>query len=301
MSAEDPEREELRALIGALRMEARRRADLGQGSVPRPKRGSAAPAQAAAPRTAAPPPPAEARALQAPPPPAPAPEVAVTPAPPRGQQVPSAPAAEEPATAKIARSAPDLATLAARVGECTACELCRTRRQTVFADGEPGARVMFVGEAPGAEEDRTGTPFVGRAGQLLTDIVTKGMGLERREVYIANVLKCRPPDNRDPSPAEKRLCTPFLERQIDLVDPAVIVPLGRHAAAHLLGQDLSMGRMRGRVHEARGRKLVPTYHPAYLLRTPTAKKDTWADIQLAMRELGLQIPAAGPKKDPPQG
>jgi DNA polymerase len=152
---------------------------------------------------------------------------------------------------------------------------------------------MFVGEAPGQTEDERGVPFVGAAGQLLTDIVQKGMGLSRSEVYIANVLKCRPPGNRAPEPEEKELCTPFLDRQIELVDPEVIVTLGVHAAQHLLRSPLSIGRLRGRVHAWNGRKVVPTYHPAYLLRTPSAKKECWQDIQLAMRELGIAPPARG--------
>jgi DNA polymerase len=160
---------------------------------------------------------------------------------------------------------------------------------------------MFVGEAPGADEDAQGVPFVGRAGRLLTDIITKGMGIERREVVIANVLKCRPPENRDPTPEEKRTCTPWLDRQIELCDPKVLIPLGRHAAMHLLGVEESMGRMRGRVHEVRGRKLVATYHPAYLLRSPGQKKECWSDIQLAMRELGLAPPARGAADAKPEG
>ena len=168
---------------------------------------------------------------------------------------------------------------------CTACELCQTRKQTVFADGDGSAGVMFVGEAPGADEDDQGVPFVGRAGQHLTDIVVKGMKLDRQDVYIANVLKCRPPGNRDPRPGEKELCTPWLERQIELVAPRVIVTLGRHASMHLLKTEASMGRMRGRVHSVGGRQVVPTYHPAFLLRSPHMKKDCWQDIQQAMRLL----------------
>ncbi|MDP6409597.1 MAG: uracil-DNA glycosylase [Planctomycetota bacterium] len=168
---------------------------------------------------------------------------------------------------------------------CQACGLCETRTQTVFMDGPARARVMFVGEAPGADEDRLGVPFVGRAGQLLTDIITKGMGLERSAVAIANVLKCRPPSNRDPSRWEKELCTPWLERQIELVAPEVLIPLGRHASGHLLTSDASMGAMRGRVHELGGRRVVPTFHPAYLLRSPSRKRECWQDIQRAMAEL----------------
>ncbi len=201
-----------------------------------------------------------------------------------------APTEELPAVAENRARAAACATLGelrARVAACTACGLERTRTQTVFADGSEHARVLFIGEAPGQTEDERGVPFVGAAGQLLTDIIQKGMKLARTEVYIANVLKCRPPDNRDPSPEEKALCTPFLDRQIELVNPEVIVTLGLHATQHLLRSPLSIGRLRGKVHAWNGRKVVPTYHPSYLLRTPSAKKDCWQDIQLAMRELGL--------------
>lgn len=174
------------------------------------------------------------------------------------------------------------------VSRCEACSLCQTRTQTVFMDGAASRGVMFVGEAPGADEDRTGVPFVGRSGQLLTDIITKGMGIPRPEVAIANVLKCRPPENRDPTPAEKTICTPWLDRQIALVDPRVIIPLGRHAANHLLGTvDATMGALRQKIHDKGGRKIVPTFHPSYLLRSPGEKKECWKDIQLAMGILGL--------------
>lgn len=200
-----------------------------------------------------------------------------------------------PPTREWAAQAADLPALAERVAGCRACGLCETRQKTVFADGNPRARVMFVGEAPGADEDRSGTPFVGVAGQLLSKIIAGGMGLDReRDTYIANVLKCRPPGNRDPQPGEKQACTPYLERQIQLVDPVVVIPLGRHAAQHLLGVELPMGKLRGRVHRptagpCAGRVVVPTYHPSYLLRSPSMKKPTWEDIQLAMGELGLPV------------
>jgi DNA polymerase len=193
--------------------------------------------------------------------------------------------------ARQARAARDLAELERGVAQCQACTLCRTRQNTVFMDGHGARRVLFVGEAPGAEEDRRGLPFVGRAGELLTDIITKGMGLARDEVYIANVLKCRPPDNRDPTTEEKATCTPWLDRQIELTDPAVIIPLGRHAAMHVLGVTASMGAMRGRVHERGGRKIVATFHPAYLLRNPADKKECWKDIQVAMGLIGIAPPA----------
>ena len=186
----------------------------------------------------------------------------------------------------------DLTALRSAVAACTACGLCSTRTQTVFADGTGRIRVMFIGEAPGETEDLQGVPFVGKAGVLLTDIITKGMGLSRSDVYIANVLKCRPPGNRDPSELEKQTCTPWLDRQIELLDPLVLVPLGRHASNHVLGLEgpaaLSMGALRGRVHVRNGRQIVPTFHPAYLLRSPGEKKECWKDIQLAMAILGLK-------------
>lgn len=191
----------------------------------------------------------------------------------------------------LAQACPDLASLAQAVSRCTACDLCKTRTQTVFSDGTGRVPAMFIGEAPGENEDRQGVPFVGRAGALLTDIITKGMGLAREDITIANVLKCRPPENRDPTEAEKVMCTPWLDRQIELVNPRVIIPLGRHAAMHVLGLEASMGALRARVHDRGGRKVVPTYHPAFLLRSPDKKKECWQDIQLAMRELGLAAPA----------
>jgi DNA polymerase len=197
-----------------------------------------------------------------------------------------------------AQACADLQSLRTAVAGCTECGLCRTRTQTVFADGSPKLRLMFVGEAPGESEDLQGVPFVGKAGQLLTDIIAKGMRVARAEVYIANVLKCRPPENRDPTEAEKKMCTPWLDRQIELVDPAVIVALGRHAANHLLGLEgpraLSMGALRGSVHERNGRRIVATFHPAYLLRSPGEKKECWKDIQVAMALAGLAVPERKP-------
>ncbi len=189
-----------------------------------------------------------------------------------------------------AGSAADLDELRRGVAQCRACSLCETRTQTVFQDGEGASGVMFIGEAPGADEDRTGVPFVGRAGQLLTDIITKGMGLPRRDVWIANVLKCRPPDNREPTPVEKATCTPWLDRQVQILAPKILIPLGRHAAMHVLGFNAPMSAMRGRVHEVLGRPVVPTFHPAYLLRSPGEKKECWKDIQLAMQTAGLSAP-----------
>ncbi len=151
---------------------------------------------------------------------------------------------------------------------------------------------MFVGEGPGADEDAQGLPFVGRAGQLLNNMIA-AMGLKREDVYIANVVKCRPPGNRTPEPEEANTCSPFLFRQIDVVRPQVLVALGATAATYLLGQRQPLAGLRGRVHAFRGSQLIVTYHPAYLLRDPRQKKEAWADLQIAMRELGLQPPSRG--------
>ena len=173
------------------------------------------------------------------------------------------------------------------IGDCTRCALHKGRNKLVFGDGDPNARLMFVGEGPGADEDAQGLPFVGRAGQLLNNMIA-AMGLKREEVYIANVVKCRPPQNRTPEPEEANTCSPFLFRQIDVVRPEVIVALGATAATYLLGQRQPLAGLRGRVHAFRGSKLIVTYHPAFLLRDPRQKKEAWADLQIAMRELGLK-------------
>lgn len=179
--------------------------------------------------------------------------------------------------------------LAATVSACTKCDLCKTRTQTVFADGNGSAGLVFVGEAPGENEDKQGVPFVGRAGELLTDIIVKGMKLRREDVYICNVLKCRPPGNRDPLPEEKEKCEPYLKRQLELVKPKVICALGGHAAKTLLKTEESTGRLRGRWHSYQGIPLRVTYHPAYLLRSPGEKRKTWEDVQEIMKVLNGEI------------
>ena len=179
-------------------------------------------------------------------------------------------------------AAMDWAELAAAVRECTQCGLCATRTQTVFGTGDLRARLMVIGEAPGAEEDRQGQPFVGRAGQLLNSML-KAAGFERPQVYIANVLKCRPPNNRDPATDETEHCLPYLRRQIELVGPAVILCVGRIAAQRLLERDDPLARLRGQVHRLGGTPVVVTYHPAYLLRSPTEKRKSWEDLKLAMK------------------
>jgi DNA polymerase len=175
------------------------------------------------------------------------------------------------------------------VRNCVKCPLCQTRTQTVFADGSPNADLVFVGEAPGFYEDQKGIPFVGKAGQLLTDIIVKGMKIRREDVYICNVIKCRPPDNRDPTPEEKRQCEPYLVQQLKLVKPKVICALGGHAAKTLLKTDESTGKLRGRWHFYEGVPLRVTYHPAYLLRNPADKKRTWEDIQEVMKVLNGDV------------
>ncbi len=175
------------------------------------------------------------------------------------------------------------------IGDCTRCALHKARHTIVFADGSPAARLMFVGEGPGADEDAQGLPFVGRAGQLLNNMIT-AMGLKREECYIANVVKCRPPGNRTPEPEEANTCSPFLFRQIDVVRPQVLVALGATAATYLLGARQPLAGLRGRVHAFRGMSLIVTYHPAFLLRDPRQKKEAWADLQIAMKELGLKAP-----------
>jgi DNA polymerase len=178
------------------------------------------------------------------------------------------------------------------IGDCTRCALHAGRNKLVFGDGDPNARLMFVGEGPGADEDMQGLPFVGKAGQLLNNMIA-AMGLQREQVYIANVVKCRPPSNRVPEPEEGATCTPFLFRQIDVIRPEVLVALGATAATWLLGARQPLAGLRGRIHNVRGTKLIVTYHPAFLLRDPRQKKEAWADLQIAMRELGLKAPARG--------
>jgi DNA polymerase len=182
---------------------------------------------------------------------------------------------------------PFLALAAVRedIGDCTRCKLHRLgRKQIVFGVGNPNADLMFVGEAPGGDEDIQGIPFVGRAGQLLTKII-EAIGLTRDDVYIANVIKCRPPQNRNPEPDEVETCEPFLFRQIDIIKPTVIVALGTFAARTLLRTLDPISRLRGRVYDYRGAKLIPTFHPAYLLRNPASKREVWEDMKLAKRLL----------------
>ena len=177
------------------------------------------------------------------------------------------------------------------LGDCTRCRLHQQgRKQIVFGVGNPRADLMFIGEAPGADEDQQGEPFVGRAGQLLNNMI-KAMGLGREDVYIANIIKCRPPGNRTPERDECETCSPFLMRQIAVVKPKVIVALGAVAAKTLLAINAPMSELRGHWYDFRGTKLAVTYHPAFLLRDPRQKKETWKDLQMVMKDLGLPVPA----------
>lgn len=180
------------------------------------------------------------------------------------------------------------------VAGCTLCaELAKTRTQTVFGVGSPTARIAFFGEAPGADEDRQGEPFVGRAGKLLTQII-EACSFQREDVYILNTLKCRPPGNRNPTTEENENCRPYFERQLEIVQPEYIVCLGRFAINNLLETVAPIGKLRGKFHPYRGSKVVVTYHPAYLLRNPSAKKDVWEDMKMMLSDMGIPIPK--PKK-----
>lgn len=179
-----------------------------------------------------------------------------------------------------------LAELEAELAGCTRCPLHQKRNSIVFGVGDPQARLVFVGEGPGADEDRLGEPFVGAAGQLL-DRIIGAIGLDRQKVYICNIVKCRPPRNRTPLPPERATCGPFLERQLAIVQPEVIVALGRTAANDLLDNEISMGRLRGRFYPRGDALVMPTFHPAYLLRTPEAKRAVWEDMKKVRDRLGL--------------
>jgi DNA polymerase len=200
-------------------------------------------------------------------------------------------AAEAPARAPAGVEEPDarLRVVRADIGDCTRCKLHAGRTQIVFGVGNPEARLMFVGEGPGADEDEQGEPFVGRAGQLLTQII-QAMGFTREQVYIANVVKCRPPGNRNPEPDEIARCSPFLHAQIAAIDPQVIVALGKFAAQTLLQTETPISRLRGQFHNLGGREVMPTFHPSYLLRNPAAKREVWDDMKLVMRRLAETSP-----------
>ncbi len=194
-----------------------------------------------------------------------------------------------PAIAPAARAAA-LEAIRQEIGDCTRCQLAfEGRNKIVFGDGDPNAELLFVGEGPGADEDMQGVPFVGRAGQLLNNMIA-AMGLDRKRVYIANIVKCRPPKNRVPEPPEANICTQFLFQQIGVVRPKLIVALGSTAATYLLGSKAALSVLRGKMHDCMGTRLIVTYHPAYLLRDPRQKAETWKDLQLAMKYLNLTPP-----------
>jgi DNA polymerase len=269
----DADRDELRRLVRRARMLVAAEREGGVVDLP----GTPAPPEAAA----APAPPAPAM-----PPPA-TPAVAA----PRARAVP-APAPQEADFAPRVRT-PDLPAdvlapfgdLPTEVAACERCALCRTRTRTVFGEGRPSSRLVFCGEAPGFEEDRSGRPFVGRAGELLTDMIEKGLKVRREDVFILNAIKCRPPENRTPAPDEIAACRPFLERQLATIAPRIIVALGNPACRALLGNVPGIMTIRGKVFEGFGARIVPTFHPAYVLRNPDAKRDVWNDLKLVMRLL----------------
>jgi DNA polymerase len=207
---------------------------------------------------------------------------------------PSAPKAPRPAGPPVLTpegvTLPDLEGVRGWIGECQRCRLAGGRKTIVFGQGDPPADLLFVGEAPGADEDEQGLAFVGRAGQLLTDIIEKGLKIPRKDVFIANVLKCRPPQNRNPEPDEILACQPFLEKQIALIQPKVLVGLGKFSAQWLFKSMEPISRLRGRVGDYNGIKVVPTFHPAYLLRNPGAKKDVWEDMKVVRRLLAEDQP-----------
>ncbi len=246
-------------------------------------------------RQDAPVPPSERKAPSVRRSPVPAPPTSIQPPQPSVPRVASAnilPVVERPsANPDCASRGEQLRALAENVAQCSLCdELAASRTQTVFGSGNPCAELTFIGEGPGAEEDLRGEPFVGRSGKLLTDMIEKGMGIPRSSVYICNIVRCRPPANRNPTELEARACRPFLEATLDVVQPRFICCLGSIAANNLLGVSMPIGRLRGEVHEYRGAQVVCTYHPAYLLRSPAAKKDAWQDLQLLMRIMRLELP-----------
>jgi DNA polymerase len=187
-----------------------------------------------------------------------------------------------------------LENIRAFIGDCQRCRLCKARTKIVFGDGNPKAELLFVGEGPGHDEDLQGLPFVGRAGKLLTQMI-EAMGLSRQDVYIANVVKCRPPENRLPEKEEIATCAPFLVRQLDVIRPKVIVCLGNCAAQTLIGTNKSISHFRGQWYDYRGARLIATYHPAYLLRNPAAKSDVWNDLKKVIAVLGLKPPKLRPR------
>ncbi len=210
----------------------------------------------------------------------------------RKASAPSGPGDSKPSASAAPaddRAVASLGRIREELGDCRRCKLCATRKNIVFGVGNPNADLMFVGEAPGADEDEQGEPFVGKAGQLLTRIIETMFDLTREQVYIANIIKCRPPGNRDPEPDEVQQCEPFLFQQIETVQPKIIVALGRCAAQTLLRSEVPISRLRGQFFDYRGRLLLPTFHPSYLLRTPSKKREVFVDmkaVRARLQELG---------------
>ena len=196
-------------------------------------------------------------------------------------------------SSKRVRDQNSLQALRSFIGDCRRCKLHKGRTHLVFGDGSPQAELVFVGEGPGRDEDLVGKPFVGEAGKLLTKIIENGMAVSRKSVYICNVVKCRPPNNRDPERDEIETCIPFLKQQLRILQPKVICTLGRIAGQALLGEDFRITRERGNWHTLGDTPLMPTYHPAYLLRNPSAKRHVWEDVQKIMRRLGLEVKKNG--------
>ncbi|MGI6402043.1 MAG: uracil-DNA glycosylase [Thermoguttaceae bacterium] len=224
---------------------------------------------------------------------------ASTPYPPR-MTPPPAPSSPPPRAADMTSTFPEkldaktvaLKTLASDVAKCARCsELVANRTQTVFGTGNPKSELVFIGEGPGAEEDLRGMPFVGRSGKLLTDMIEKGMRIRRSDVFICNIIRCRPPGNRNPSEDEVRACRPFLDATLDVIEPKFICCLGAVAATNLLGVKTSISQLRGKAHDYKGRQVVCTYHPAYLLRNPSAKRDAWEDLKFLMKLMGIELPS----------
>ena len=260
----DPAQASVQEVLDQVRAYVEYQQSTGLDAVPRRPRAPAT-ARAAQPTEASSPPP-----ITSSPAPTPAPKAAAT---------------ADLFVAPGLRRASTLEELRAELGDCQRCKLCNGRTHIVFGVGNPHARLMFVGEGPGRDEDLQAEPFVGRAGQLLTEIITKGMKLRRADVYIANVIKCRPPENRNPEPDEIAACQPFLLRQIEIIQPKVLVALGTFAAQTLLGMKTPISRLRGHWYDYHGIKLMPTLHPAYLLRNPNDKRLVWEDIKMVLREL----------------
>ena len=275
---DDPELEELRFLTRALRAHVEWQIDSGTTGL------EPAPAATVA-RAATFPEPAVSAAIPSAPSRPAAAAIALA------SSVEASPPSASPWLPPNAASYERLSVLSATVRECTRCGLCERRTQTVFARGTGSSGVCFVGEGPGADEDAQGLPFVGKAGQLL-DRMIQAMGLERDEVYVCNVVKCRPPENRKPEPDEMAACMPYLNEQLDLIAPRVIVALGATAVQALFGTTEGITRLRGNWKTLRGVPVMPTLHPAYLLRTPAAKREVWEDLQAVLQKIGRSAPSA---------